>query len=105
MRSNDICKGFPYDVFQFTMLQLKMAKELGIEVGNYRHICGSLHCYEPDFIENVNDKFTFSEEEFDISNRCYDSLVDDIYKLKNKEYDTISDDMIKVMLTRKKIWK
>lgn len=46
MRSNDIWMGFPYDVFSFTALQVKMAMELGVGVGDYTHIAGSLHLYK-----------------------------------------------------------
>jgi thymidylate synthase len=46
MRSNDIWLGFPYDVFSFTAFQVKMAMELGVDVGAYTHIAGSLHLYE-----------------------------------------------------------
>lgn len=52
MRSNDLWMGFPYDVFQFTNMQVLMAMELGVEVGTYTHIAGSLHLYE----RNVKDK-------------------------------------------------
>ena len=45
MRSNDIWLGFPYDVFSFTCMQIKMAMELGYDVGEYTHIAGSLHLY------------------------------------------------------------
>lgn len=45
MRSNDIWLGFPYDVFSFTCLQIMMANELGVDVGEYTHIAGSLHLY------------------------------------------------------------
>ena len=45
MRSNDIWLGFPYDVFSFTCLQIIMAFELGVEIGEYTHIAGSLHLY------------------------------------------------------------
>lgn len=45
MRSNDIWLGFPYDVFTFTCLQTLMAMELGVELGAYTHIAGSLHLY------------------------------------------------------------
>lgn len=45
MRSNDIWLGFPYDVFTFTCLQIKMAFELGVGIGSYTHIAGSLHLY------------------------------------------------------------
>lgn len=46
MRSNDLWIGFPYDVFQFTAMQILMSMELGIELGSYTHIDGSLHLYE-----------------------------------------------------------
>lgn len=48
MRSNDIWLGFPYDVFSFTCLQILMAFELGVEIGTYTHIAGSLHLYSRD---------------------------------------------------------
>lgn len=58
MRSNDIWLGFPYDVFTFTCLQIKMAMELGVEVGEYTHIAGSLHLYERDDVKNGMAKDT-----------------------------------------------
>lgn len=48
MRSNDVWMGFPYDVFQFTALQVLLSMELGIELGTYTHIAGSLHLYKRD---------------------------------------------------------
>jgi len=45
MRSNDIWTGFPYDVFSFTALQVLMAMELGVGIGEYTHIAASLHLY------------------------------------------------------------
>lgn len=52
MRSNDIWMGFPYDVFNFTALQVKMAMELGVELGSYTHIAGSLHLYKRNWMVN-----------------------------------------------------
>lgn len=49
MRSNDIWMGVPYDMFSFTFLQMKMAMELGVEVGQYTHYAGSLHIYARDY--------------------------------------------------------
>lgn len=49
MRSNDIWMGFPYDVFQFTAMQVLMSMELGLELGTYTHIAGSLHLYKRDW--------------------------------------------------------
>ena len=54
MRSNDIWMGFPYDVFSFTALQVKMAMELGLGIGTYTHIAGSLHLYERNGINGEN---------------------------------------------------
>lgn len=49
MRSNDVWMGVPYDMFSFCCLQMKMAMELGVKVGTYTHIAGSLHLYERDY--------------------------------------------------------
>lgn len=62
MRSNDLWMGFPYDIFQFAALQVLLSMELGVELGTYTHITGSLHFYERDYekslenIEKVNKK-------------------------------------------------
>ena len=48
MRSNDIWLGFPYDVFQFCNLQILLSMKLGVGLGSYTHIAGSLHLYERD---------------------------------------------------------
>lgn len=49
MRSNDLWMGFPNDVFQFTCMQILMAMQLGLELGTYTHIAGSLHLYKRDY--------------------------------------------------------
>lgn len=46
MRSNDVILGLPHDVFCFTMIQEAVARELGVELGWYKHMVGSLHLYE-----------------------------------------------------------
>jgi thymidylate synthase len=48
MRSNDIHKGLPHDVFCFTMLLEILARETSTEVGTYKHAVGSLHLYDQD---------------------------------------------------------
>lgn len=55
MRSNDLWMGFPYDVFNFCALQNKMAMELGIPVGTYTHIAGSLHLYKRNYKGDDNE--------------------------------------------------
>lgn len=51
MRSNDIWRGFPLDVYQFTMWQIMLANCLKLKVGKYYHHVGSLHMYDTDRLE------------------------------------------------------
>lgn len=53
MRSNDLYRGLPHNLIQFTMIQEIIAGWLGIEVGSYNHIADSLHIYNSDleFVE------------------------------------------------------
>lgn len=46
MRSNDAYYGLPHDIFTFTMLQEIISRTLGVELGNYIHMVGSLHLYD-----------------------------------------------------------
>lgn len=46
MRSNDAYLGLPHDIFAFTMIQEMIARELGVELGWYKHAVGSMHLYE-----------------------------------------------------------
>ena len=46
MRSNDVWKGMPYDVFVFTCIQHMLAGELSLRTGSYTHIAGSMHLYD-----------------------------------------------------------
>ena len=48
MRSNDVWLGMAYDVFQFTQLQLSLARMLKVSPGQYVHQPGSLHIYARD---------------------------------------------------------
>lgn len=48
MRSNDLVRGFPHNVVQFTTLQEILAGWLNVEVGHYNHYSDSLHVYESD---------------------------------------------------------
>jgi thymidylate synthase len=51
MRSNDVHRGLPHDVFCFTMLQELVARQIGVEMGTYIHCVGSLHFYQNDALE------------------------------------------------------
>lgn len=48
MRSNDVHRGLPYNIVQFTVLQEVMAGWLGLGVGRYHHWSDSLHVYLED---------------------------------------------------------
>lgn len=54
MRSNDVWRGLPYDIFQFTQLQLTVANVLGRHPGAYRHHAYSLHLYADDEHDALN---------------------------------------------------
>jgi thymidylate synthase len=51
MRSNDIFRGFPNNLVQFTSLQEIMAGWLDLELGSYNHISDSLHIYKDCYDE------------------------------------------------------
>lgn len=48
MRSNDAFKGLTHDAFAFTWIQEMMSRSLGVELGTYTHMAGSLHLYVKD---------------------------------------------------------
>jgi thymidylate synthase len=48
MRSNDLFRGLPHNIVQFTSLQEVIAGWLEIEPGTYNHVSDSLHLYETD---------------------------------------------------------
>ena len=48
MRSNDLFRGLPYNIVQFTCLQEVLSGWLGIGVGTYAHYSDSLHLYARD---------------------------------------------------------
>lgn len=55
MRSNDLWMGFPYDIFQFTCMQIYLAMRLNVNIGTYTHVAGSLHLYKRNFKEDNNE--------------------------------------------------
>jgi thymidylate synthase len=48
MRANDAYRGMVSDVFSLTFLQEFLAAELGVSLGSYVHVAGSLHIYLSD---------------------------------------------------------
>jgi thymidylate synthase len=48
MRSNDVFRGLPYNIVQFTTLQEMLAGWLDVELGTYHHVSDSFHAYAAD---------------------------------------------------------
>lgn len=106
MRSNDMFRGTPYNIVQFTTLQEIMAGWLNLDIGEYFYFTDSLHIYEKDLesfskrenLSNLNnpDKLLFSKVEFDkFFPRCM-GILEKIYKygLENKDIIDLKDDKI-----------
>ncbi|GFE59576.1 thymidylate synthase [Geobacter sp. AOG2] len=97
MRSNDLYRGTPYNIVQFTMLQEILAGWLDLKLGGYYQISDSLHIYEKDCIElkasikksNIenSDNLSISKNEFDI---IFKILLDKFIIL-SKKYLSISE--------------
>ncbi len=82
MRSNDIWMGFPYDVFNFCCFQIQMAMELGVKIGCYTHIAGSLHLYER------NSKL----DPEDFKDKCETITWDEPWKNESESCDCETDE-------------
>lgn len=54
MRSNDVWLGLPYDMFQFTQLQLTLCNVLGLDPGTYTHTAWSMHMYLSNMEESYD---------------------------------------------------
>jgi thymidylate synthase len=77
MRSNDIFRGLPYNIVQFTALQEIIAGWLGLQIGSYNHLSDSLHVYEKDLecigdsieveVSPNTDSLSFSKIDFDVA--------------------------------------
>lgn len=116
MRSTDVVLGFPIDIFQFTMWQNEMAAELGVETGWMRFISGNIHCYEKNWINNVDDTFRFTRRKIDneneekVSIKSSDKFKTDLTNLNlhgsNLDPDEVLfDPLLALMFKNRKIWK
>jgi thymidylate synthase len=56
MRSNDVYRGLPYNIIQFTTLQEVIAGWLDLELGDYNQISNSLHVYMRDLDRIYNSQ-------------------------------------------------
>lgn len=108
MRSNDIWLGFPYDVFNFTMWQIEIAKELGAELGWYRHVVGSLHVYERHFSEKLFKDYSMIDKEVIEGSDCdklNESFLNDLKILDSKSDQGIVTPILRHMILTYKFFK
>jgi thymidylate synthase len=101
LRSNDLFRGLPHNIVQFTSLQEIMAGWLGLKTGTYNHLSDSLHVYNdtfdhinasiPTMVEPNVDSLTFPKEEsesiFAELGRMADTIAD---------HDTSADCLLKM---------
>jgi thymidylate synthase len=78
MRSNDFFWGYPYDTFQFTVLQEVMANELKVEVGKYIHRVSSFHIYTATHMQMLSYIKRMEEIDFTLP-----YSFSDMYRLAN----------------------
>tara|TARA_B100000959_G_scaffold98334_1_gene104034 strand:- start:2449 stop:3492 length:1044 start_codon:yes stop_codon:yes gene_type:complete len=101
MRSNDIYRGTPYNLVQFTTLQEILAGWLGVELGGYYQVSDSLHIYDSDLPKleilpqkrsiNNNDQLGIGKKEFDVILKLICILMTKLTEdtLTRKEFDAI----------------
>jgi thymidylate synthase len=86
MRSNDVFRGLPYNLVQFTTLHEIMAGWLGLDPGEYHHVSDSLHVYE-NSAKNVSgsmatplakneDNLAISKSQSDVAFKKLENLVE-----------------------------
>lgn len=106
MRSNDVYRGTPYNLVQFTVLQEIIAGWLSLQVGNYCQVSDSLHLYVNDMRETMinegyhdaplknNDNLSLGRNEWDqVFGKAYSSMKDlASCCLDIKDFKTICND-------------
>lgn len=104
LRSNDVFRGLPYNIVQFTILQEVMAGWLGAGIGTYNHISDSLHLYESDLpalrikdeiaINDCGASLALSKDVFDHLLKRLMSYLERLASsdLTQKEFDHICSD-------------
>jgi len=83
MRSNDVMRGLPYNIIQFTMLQEMMASWLGCGLGDYFHLSDSLHFYESDaqsFAVGETESLGVDREMFNLSYEDTHAVLGSLYE-------------------------
>jgi thymidylate synthase len=87
MRSSDLILGITYDIPAFTLFQEKLANELNVELGAYRHMSNSLHIYERHFkmCEKILNSSNSSFETFEMQKMPVvgDKTFEDLHLLQD----------------------
>lgn len=95
MRSNDVFRGFPYNVVQFTALQEILAGWLGLRLGEYHHISDSLHVYD-ETAENIRGSARVQEtrnsDELAVSRDLSKASFDTLERLVERIIDPSSNE-------------
>jgi thymidylate synthase len=104
MRSNDVFRGLPYNIIQFTSLQEILAGWLGVELGSYNHLSDSLHLYESDaklVTVNVADRIEPNTDSLCLSKEASDAVfakANELVEAMTKP--RLSQDELYALLTR-----
>lgn len=97
MRSNDIYKGLPYNLIQFTSMQEILAGWLNVDIGNYTHISDSLHIYDQD-LKCCAKPYTnkMNTDSLSIPKYDFEHIISDIYeRLELIATNDLSDDRLR----------
>jgi len=102
MRSNDIFRGLPYNIVQFTALQEILSGWLEIKMGEYHHISDSLHLYS-NCADNIQKSYPIQTLNFsnpdslafpkDISDRSFlqlEEFITEIIEGRASQSDLVS---------------
>lgn len=96
LRSNDLYRGLPYNLVQFTTLQEVLAGWLGLELGAYHQLSDSLHLYDDcaDFIRRSTTSKPATTENLDslalpkqISDDSFRSLEQLVEKIVANQFE------------------
>lgn len=101
MRSNDVYKGLPYNLVQFTSLQEILSGWLNVGVGHYTHISDSLHIYDQD-LNCCAKRYTnaINTDILSIPKNDFELIICDIYeRLELIATNDISYDRLKNLAT------
>jgi len=83
MRSNDLYRGTPYNIVQFTVIQEIISGWLGLNVGSYNQVSDSLHVYEHDLelFKNTSSNGNFNTDSLAVTKSVFDSILPNFYGL------------------------